>query len=327
VASGSGDSSQTCKFTSLANDKTYTLAVRTITAKGAASKESVTVEGQPYGAPIITDPKLEWARADDGMTLTASAAVNGNGREAKSTWTIDGGCSPKSVESDLATFICPRKTAKITAKITAINVRRPTDEDRGPTVTTASYNLPERPKVSSVEVISRFERIELDVEVSGGTNTGLKTQYLKGGIWTDTQQNKFNVEAYLSENYVAKFQVRACSDQWPAPECGPEETYDGTAYGQAPEPSCSPEGPGPEPAYFFTCTLTWTDSWDVGSYPVAKFGVVDGTNLTVTVKCAEKAEVLNMYTPDEPESWSTVLKVSGPETCPPATSTPTVTTG
>jgi hypothetical protein len=311
-----GPSPQICSFSGLANGTDYTLAVKTITAK-SESELSGTAKGNPYGAPKVTAPILKWESADNGMTLTASADVKNNGRTVTATWTIS--CSGESVPTNPAKFTCPRTAGTITATITAINELGPTEADRGPTVATANYAFPAEPTAAISLVSSGLNSVKV-VAVAQGTGTNLRLQY-------SLDQSKWDTGAALPATADAKTDVyvRACSDEWP--ECGAVASADGIAYDKAPTPICSPEGPGPEAAETFTCTLSAVNASKNFTllYPqnLVTNGKVDGTALTVT--CGQTAIVAIVHAQYEgyADSKSDPLKVLGP-ICPPTPTDPAV---
>jgi|GEM_PF-5967020 len=285
----------TCSFPGLTNGTEYKLAVKTITAK-SESEQSAPATGNPYGAPIITSPSLTWVRTDGDMTLRATALVDDNGRPATSTWAIS--CPGQSSKSNPATFSCPKIAGPITATITAVN-------DRGNSSEKATYEFPDKPTVIISSVESGLEQLTVNAQGTGET-----VEYSLNKLdWQELNKLKSNPDE------PTKVYVRACSPEWP--ECGDVKDYQGIAYGQAPKPTCDPEGPGPEPAEDFTCNLSVNGASENFSPKYYLENVlIEGTALTV--KCAQTATVRAQYA-EYGDSKSDPLKVFGPN-CP---STPT----
>jgi hypothetical protein len=301
-----GPSPQICSFSGLANGTDYTLRVKTITGKSESELSALvpTATGNPFGAPIINSPTLAWTSSAGGMTLTASADVTDNGRAANSTWTIS--CSGQSGgSSNPATFTCDRTAGNIVATITATN-------ERGPTVATDDYKFPAEPTAEILDVISRFNSVEVVADYRGeGTN--LRLEYFSD--LSDLPQPGKILNPFPDD--YAPVYVRACSDEWP--ECGEVVEDEGAAYGQALEPTCENEGPGEDPAESFTCVLNWdTNGLFVPEY-ISKDLDTDGN---ITVLCEQTATVYAQYEGD-PLSNSDPLQVDGP-ICPPPTTEPVV---
>ena len=300
---------KSCTLSSLKNGDTYKVTVTTFTKNASAtSNESL---ASPFGPPIIDEPGLVWANSDQkgGMSLKASAQVDPNGRDViDSTWTISCATGTKKITEQ---FSCPRKSGEISGKISVRNLG-------GTTEVPVVYVFPDRPVAYVRSVASRFKSVGVEVAADGKNNTGLYTQYNVGSGWI--KGSTFSVEGFLSDNgykdYLAPFQVRACSDQWPAPNCGEglegEGVVDdaGYGYGSAPPPECL-KGSEVTTVDSFTCDLTWLSESEsfIPSLTDLSGGVLGGTKgTTLTVGCGGSARVLLQYEGD-PKSNSSPLFV------------------